>query len=225
MVVLTGEPGIGKSHIALALDERLQSEPHITLRYFCSAHHTNSALFPFIGQLERAAGFERGDSPTEKLSKLDALVAQSTADPEHVAVLANLLALPASDRYRLQELSPQKRKEKTLAALLAQLDGLAARQPVFMIFEDIHWIDPTSLELLAAIVEHVPQLRVLLLVTARPEFTPPWPNYSAHDDDPAHTPWPTRRRGIGRAGDGRQDTAEGGDGRDSRSHRWRASVH
>ena len=225
VVVLTGEPGIGKSHIALALDERLQSEPHITLRYFCSAHHTNSALFPFIGQLERAAGFERGNSPTEKLSKLDVLLAQSTADPEHVAVLANLLALPASDRYRLQELSPQKRKEKTLAALLAQLDGLAARQPVFMIFEDIHWIDPTSLELLAAIVEHVPQLRVLLLVTARPEFTPPWPNYSAHDDDPAHTPWPTRRRGIGRAGDGRQDTAEGGDGRDSRSHRWRASVH
>ena len=225
VVLLTGEPGIGKSHIALALDERLQGEPHITLRYFCSAHHTNSALFPFIGQLERAAGFERGDSPAEKLSKLDALVAQSTADPEHVAVLANLLALPASDRYRLQELSPQKRKEKTLAALLAQLEGLAARQPVFMIFEDIHWIDPTSLELLAATVEHVPQLRVLLLVTARPEFTPPWPNYSAHDDDPARTPWPTRRRGIGRAGDGRQDAAEGGDGRDSRSHRWRAYVH
>jgi predicted ATPase/class 3 adenylate cyclase len=177
VVVLTGEPGIGKSHIALALDERLQSEPHITLRYFCSAHHTNSALFPFIGQLERAAGFERSDSPTEKLSKLDVLVAQSTADPEHVAVLRDLLGLPASDRYQLQEVSPQKRKEKTFAALLAQLDGLAARQPVYMIFEDIHWIDPTSLELLATTVEHVPQLRVLLLVTARPEFTPPWPSY------------------------------------------------
>src|SRR5262245_40891053 len=177
VVVLTGEPGIGKSHIALALGERLQSEPHITLRYFCSAHHTNSALFPFIGQLERAAGFERSDSPTEKLSKLDALVTQSTIDPERVAVLANLLALPASDHFRLQELTPQKRKEKTFAALLAQLDGLAAHQPVFMIFEDIHWIDPTSLELLAAIVEHVPQLRVLLLITTRSEFTPPWPSY------------------------------------------------
>jgi class 3 adenylate cyclase/tetratricopeptide (TPR) repeat protein len=177
VVVLTGEPGIGKSHIALALEERLQNELHITLRYFCSAHHTNSALFPFIGQLERAAGFERGDSVAEKLSKLDDLVARSTADPEHVAVLASLFALPASDRYQLQEISPQKRKEKTLAALLAQLDGLAARQPVFMIFEDIHWIDPTSLELLTAIVEHVPQLRVLLLATARPEFTLPWPSY------------------------------------------------
>jgi predicted ATPase/class 3 adenylate cyclase len=176
VVVLTGEPGIGKSHIALALDEQLQSEPHITLRYFCSAHHTNSALFPFIGQLERAAGFERSDSPTQKLSKLDGLVAHSTADPEHVAVLANLVGLPAIDHDRLQELSPQKRKEKTLAALLAHLGGLAARQPVYMIFEDVHWIDPTSLELLTTTVEHVPKLRILLLVTARPEFTPPWPS-------------------------------------------------
>jgi class 3 adenylate cyclase/predicted ATPase len=177
VMLLTGEPGIGKSHIALAFGERLESEPHIALRYFCSAHHTNSALFPFIGQLERAARFERSDSPTEKLSKLEALVAQSTAEPEHVAILANLLALPASDRHQLQELSPQKRKDKTLAALLAQLDGLAARQPLFVIFEDVHWIDPTSLELLAAAVEHVPQLRVLLLITARSEFTPPWPSY------------------------------------------------
>jgi predicted ATPase/class 3 adenylate cyclase len=177
VVVLTGEPGIGKSHIARALDQQLHGESHVTLRYFCSAHHTNSALFPFVGQLERAAGFERSDSPAERLSKLDNLVAQSTADPEHVAVLANLLALPASDQYRLKELSPQKGKEKTLAALLAQLEGLAARQPVFIIFEDIQWIDPTSLELLAATVEHVQQLRVLLLITTRPEFTPPWPSY------------------------------------------------
>jgi class 3 adenylate cyclase/tetratricopeptide (TPR) repeat protein len=177
VVVLTGEPGIGKSHIALALQERLQDEPHTVLRYFCSAHHINSALFPFIGQLERAAKFERSDTPAEKLSKLDALVAQSTSDPENVAVLANLFALPTDDRYRLQELSPQKRKEKTLAALLALLEGAAAKRPVFITFEDVHWIDPTSLELLAAVVEHMPQLRALLLVTARPEFTPPWPSY------------------------------------------------
>jgi predicted ATPase len=177
VVLLTGEPGIGKSHIALALNERLQNEPHVTLRYFCSAHHTNSALFPLISQLERAAGFERSDSPVEKQSKLEALVAQSTADPEHVAVLANLLALPAGDPYGLKELSPQKRKEKTLATILAQLDGLTTRQPIFIIFEDVHWIDPTSLELLTAAVERVPKLRALLLVTARPEFTPPWPSY------------------------------------------------
>ena len=178
VVVLTGEPGIGKSHIARALGERLHGEPHITLRYFCSAHHTNSVLSPFIAQLERAAKFERGDSPAQKLSKLDNVVAQSTADPEHVAILANLLALPMGDRYRLQELSPQKSKKRILAALSAQLKGLAARQPVFIIFEDVQWIDPTSLELLVETVERVQHLRVLLLITTRPEFAPPWPSYS-----------------------------------------------
>ena len=177
VVVLTGEPGIGKSHIALALNDRLQSAPHITLRYFCSAHHTHSALFPFINQLERAAGFKHNDSPAEKLAKLDALLSPSTDDPERVAVLANLFALPTDNRYGLKDLTPQKRKEKTFEALLAQLNGVAARQPVLLIFEDVHWMDPTSLELLAAIVEHAPQLRTLLLVTARPQFLPPWPSY------------------------------------------------
>ncbi|WP_108522703.1 adenylate/guanylate cyclase domain-containing protein [Bradyrhizobium algeriense] len=177
VVTLTGEPGIGKSHIASALNERLQAESHITLRYFCSEHHTHSALFPFISQLERAAGFKHSDLPNERLCKLDALLAQSTHDPEHLAVLANLLALPTDDHYRLLDLTPQKRKEKTFAALLAQLDGLVAQQPVLLIFEDVHWIDPTSLELLAATVEHVPQLRALVLITARPQFTLPWPSY------------------------------------------------
>ena len=177
VVTLTGEPGIGKSHITSALNERIQNESHIILRYFCSERHTHSALFPFINQLERAPGFERGDSPHEKLSKLNALLAQSTHNPEHLAILANLLALRVEDHYRLRDVTPQKRKEKTFAALLAQLDGLAAQQPVYLIFEDVHWIDPTSLELLAAAVEHVPQLRVLILITARPEFTPPWPSY------------------------------------------------
>jgi hypothetical protein len=114
VVTLAGEPGIGKSHIALALNERLHGESHITLRYFCSEHYTHSALFPFISQLERAAGFRHSDSPQEKLSKLEALLAQSTRDPEHLAVLANLLALPTDDRYRLQDLTPQKRKRRPL---------------------------------------------------------------------------------------------------------------
>src|SRR5215472_6399770 len=177
VVMLMGEPGIGKSHIARAFDEQLQREPHATLRYFCSAHHTNSALFPFISQLERTAGFKHSDSPTEKLSKLDALVAQSTTDREHLAILASLFALPAHDARQLHELAPQKRKEKIFEALSAQLDGLAAKQPVLIIFEDVQWIDPTSLELLAATVEHVPKLRALILVTARPQFMVPWPSY------------------------------------------------
>jgi predicted ATPase/class 3 adenylate cyclase len=179
VVVLTGEPGIGKSHIAQALQERLQAEPHIRLRYFCSAHHTNSALYPFIGQLERAARFERSDSPAEKLAKLEALLAQSRSDADYTLPLfASLLSLPPNDRYRLPDLSPQKRKEMTLAALLAQLEGLAAQRPVFILFEDVHWADPTSLELLTLTLEQVPRLRVLLLITARPEFTPPWPGHA-----------------------------------------------
>jgi predicted ATPase/class 3 adenylate cyclase len=179
VVVLTGEPGIGKSHIALALQERLQAEPHITVRHFCSAHHTNSALYPFIANLERAARFERGETPTEKFAKLEALLLRSGADADRVVPpLANLLSLPLSDRYRLPELTPQKRKEMTLAALFAQLDALAARHPVFVIFEDAHWADPTSVELLTVTLEKLPRLRVLLLVTARPEFTPPWPSHA-----------------------------------------------
>ena len=95
-VVLTGDPGIGKSHIARALQERLQAEPMSPLRYFCSAHHINSALFPFISQLERVARFERGNSPAQKLAKFEALLAQSAANADHVAVLANLLSLTAT---------------------------------------------------------------------------------------------------------------------------------
>jgi class 3 adenylate cyclase len=176
-VMLIGEPGIGKSHIALALDERLQAEPHITVRQFCSAHHTNSALYPFTRQLERAARFERGDPPAEKFAKLEALLVRADAD-RVLLPLANLLSLPPSERYRIPELSPQKRKEMTLAAFLTQLNRLAARQPVFVIVEDVHWADPTSLELLTMTLEQLPRLRVLLLITARPEFTPPWPGHA-----------------------------------------------
>ena len=172
VVVLTGEPGIGKSHIAVALNERLGTEPHITLRYFCSAHHRNSAFFPVISHIERAARFERGNSPAMKLSKLEALVRPSKAD-----FLADLFALPQRNRHQPQELSPQKRKEIIFSALLALLESLAAKQPILLVFEDIHWIDPTTLELLTAIIERSPPLRIFVLLTARPEFRPPWPGY------------------------------------------------
>jgi class 3 adenylate cyclase/tetratricopeptide (TPR) repeat protein len=176
IVVLSGEPGIGKSHIARAFEERVASEPSKLLRYFCSAQDRNSALFPFVTQLQRSAQFQRSDTPERKLAKLEALFAQSSIGAEDSAVLANLLSLPPPSHFP-RDLPPQKLREKTLAALLAHLAGLAARQPVFMIVEDVHWIDPTSLEFLGTVVERLPQLRVLLLVTARTEFTPPWPSY------------------------------------------------
>jgi class 3 adenylate cyclase/tetratricopeptide (TPR) repeat protein len=177
--VLTGEPGIGKSHIALALQERLKAEPHVAFRYYCSAHHSNSVLFPFISQIERAAGFERGDSAVEKFEKLKAFVAPS--DPkrnETLATLASLLSLPPSVGYALSELNPQKQKEKTLASLVDILERQAAEQPVLLLFEDVHWIDPTSLELLTILVEQVSHLRAMVLITARPEFIPPWPSHA-----------------------------------------------
>jgi class 3 adenylate cyclase/tetratricopeptide (TPR) repeat protein len=179
-VVLTGEPGIGKSHIVQALEQQLkEAEPQITVRLFCSAHHTNSALYPFIRQLERAARFERTDSSDTKFAKVTASLGQSGAALDQIVPpLASLLSVPADGRYQLPEQSPQKRKEMTLAALLTQLDAFAARQPVFVAFEDAHWADPTSLELLTLTLERITQLRVLLLITARPEFMPPWPGHA-----------------------------------------------
>src|SRR5450631_1129576 len=177
VVLLTGEPGFGKSRLTAALQERLQSQPRIRLRYFCSRQHTDSALYPIINQLERAARFERGDAPAQKLLKLQTLLALPERAAE-VALLADLLSVPGDGQDGLFEMGPQKRKEKTFDALLAQLRRLDQQRPVLMIYEDVQWIDPTTLELLALIVEQAPHMRLLLLISARPEFTPPWPGYA-----------------------------------------------
>jgi class 3 adenylate cyclase/predicted ATPase len=174
VVLIFGEAGIGKSHIAATLSERLGSEPAIRLRYFCSPYHQDSALFPFVNQLGRAAGFTREDPPAVRQEKLEALLARAAPTEEDVALLADLLSLPALERYPLPKLSLQRRKERTLEALIRQLEGLARQQPVVMVFEDAHWIDPTSRELLDLTVERVRSLPVLLVVTFRPEFQPPW---------------------------------------------------
>jgi tetratricopeptide (TPR) repeat protein len=174
-VLLPGEPGIGKSRIAAAALERLQGEPHTRLRYFCSPHHQATALHPFIRQLEHAAGFEREDAPERKLDKLEALLAPASRNvTRDVALVADLLSVPSGNRYPRPELNPQQRKEQTFSTLLAQLDGLASRLPVLMVFEDAHWIDPTSLELLERTIDRLQSLPALLIVTARPEFAPPW---------------------------------------------------
>jgi class 3 adenylate cyclase/tetratricopeptide (TPR) repeat protein len=178
VVVLTGEPGIGKSRIAAALQGHLQLDPRARLRQFCSPHHQSTPLHPWTGQFERAAGLTRDDTAEEKLTKLEAVLAQSNAPPEEIGFIAALLSIPNAARYPLPELSPQKRKEKTLTALLAHMERLAAQQPVLVVYEDVHWIDPTTLELLTLTIERVQHLPVLLLVTARPEFTPPWPAYA-----------------------------------------------
>lgn len=178
VVVLNGEPGIGKSHIALALRERLQGQDYTFLSYFCSSHHTHSAFFPFTQQLERAARFHRNETAAKKLEKLRTLLAKSSRDLDHdVSILANLLSLTAAEQES-PERKPQKRKDSILWALLDQLEGLAVSRPVLIIFEDVHWADPTSLELLALTVPRVAKLRVLLIMTARPEFVPLWPSHA-----------------------------------------------
>ena len=174
VVLISGEPGLGKSRITVALEQRLDAEPHLRLRYYCSSYHQDSALYPFIDQLGRAAVFARDDPPASKLEKLEALLTLAGPPDEDVTLLADLLLLPASGRHSLPDLSPRRKKERTLEALLRQLEGLAHQQPVLMVFEDAHWIDPTSLELLDLAIERVGSLPVLLIVTFRPEFQPPW---------------------------------------------------
>jgi class 3 adenylate cyclase/predicted ATPase len=172
VVLVSGEPGIGKSRLTAALSERIEDDPHTRLRYFCSPHHQDSALYPFIAQLERAAGFARDDTVEEKLGKLRALLAPGVRDDDDIALLSELLSLPnlAADL----NLSPQRKREKLFEALLDQLEAEARRRPVLMVFEDAHWIDPTSRELLDLTVDRVRHLPVLLVVTFRPEFQPSW---------------------------------------------------
>jgi AAA ATPase domain len=174
IVLVSGEAGLGKSRITAALTERLHSEPHLSLRYFCSPYRQDSALYPFIDQLGRAAEFARDDPPASRLKKLKALLARTEPPNEDVALLTDLLSLPASERHPLPNLSPQRKKERTMEALTRQLEGLARQQPVVVVFEDAHWIDPTSRELLDLTVERTRSLPVLLIVTFRPEFQPPW---------------------------------------------------
>jgi class 3 adenylate cyclase/predicted ATPase len=174
VVLLSGEPGIGKSRLTAALLERLASEPHIRLRYFCSPQHTDSAFYPIIHQMERAAGFAHDDDPLSKLNKLDAVLAQASTSTQEAAIFADLLSLPNDGRHPALELAPQQRRQRTLEALTSQLAGLARQNPVLMIFEDAHWADPTSLEVLSRAVQRIRSVRVLLIVTFRPEFAPPW---------------------------------------------------
>jgi class 3 adenylate cyclase/predicted ATPase len=174
VVLLSGEAGIGKSRLTAALLERLAGEAHTRLRYFCSPQHTDSALYPVSGQMERAAGFAHDDTPQSKLDKLDALLAQSSTSAQDTALFAEMLSLPNDGRYPLLELAPEQRRQRTLQALAAQIEALTRSNPVLIISEDAHWTDPTSLELFGRAVDRIASLPVLLIVTFRPEFEPPW---------------------------------------------------
>lgn len=179
VVLLGGEPGIGKSRLVRALRRRLEKEPHTALSHSCSPHHQTSPLYPVIGLLERAAGFAADEPAATRLDKLEALLALSTEDVNAVVpLLAALLSLETAARYPALDMSPHRQKERTLEALVAQVLGLAARRPVLAMYEDVHWADPTSLELLDLLVDRVQGAPVLVLITYRPEFEPPWMRYA-----------------------------------------------
>ena len=174
VILISAEAGIGKSRLIAAFRETVETDPYTRLRYFCSPHHQDSALFPFIAQLERAAGFEHEDMPSTRLGKLEALIGENAPIEDDVALLAEMLSLRLDDPHPALDLTPQQKKEKIFETLSRQLAGLARGRPVLMIFEDLHWADPTSRELLDLTVQQIVEMPVLLVTTFRPEFQPPW---------------------------------------------------
>jgi class 3 adenylate cyclase len=172
VVLVSGEPGIGKSRLVAEMVERLEPEPHIRLRYFCSPHHQDSALYPITSQLERAGNFTRGDTAEQKREKLNALLGAATESADEVELVAELLSLPNS--AAALNLTPQRKRQLLLEALVHQLEGLARARPVLMVFEDAHWSDATSRELLGLAIDRVKRLPIALFVTYRPEFEPSW---------------------------------------------------
>jgi predicted ATPase/class 3 adenylate cyclase len=175
VLLLRGEAGIGKSRITQILCERIADERHQTIQYQCSPYHTNTALYPAINYLWQAAGLASHDSSTAKLNKLDVMALESGVEnQETVSLIADLLSIRGDHRYPPLNVSSEKRKEMTLEALMHQLQSLADRCPVLFIVEDAHWIDPTTLDLMARIIDRIQQMQVLLLITFRPEFKPIW---------------------------------------------------
>ncbi len=178
VVLLSGEAGIGKSRITTTLRDRLRDEDHTRIQYQCSPHHVNSPLYPAIQQLVFAAGLAVNDAADRRLDKLEALLQQSSATREGCALIASLLSIPADSRYPRLNLSPQEQKQKTLDALTDLFAALAAQRPVLFVFEDAHWIDPTTREEMHLLVDRIAGLRGLAVITHRPEFAPPWTGYA-----------------------------------------------
>jgi class 3 adenylate cyclase/DNA-binding response OmpR family regulator/predicted ATPase len=179
VTVLTGEAGIGKSRLVLELEERLRFEPHATIRYSGLPHRAEAPMSALLDELQRSAGFLQHDTAAQRLEKLQKLFAATLgATQQATALIANLLSLPFESPSDIGQLSPQKRKERTFTALLAQIESIASQQPVLAVVEDAQWVDPTSFEFLALLLERARALPLLLVIVGRPEFAPPWPDHS-----------------------------------------------
>jgi predicted ATPase len=174
VVLLSGEAGIGKSRLTAALVERLAGESHTRVRYFCSPQRTDSAFYPIINQMERVAGLAHDDTPIAKLDKLDAMLARTSTSKQDAALFADLLSIQNDGRYPAPDLPPLQRRQRTVQALISQVEALALSRPTLMVFEDAHWSDPSSLEVLGQTVDWIATFPVLLIATFRPEFEPLW---------------------------------------------------
>jgi class 3 adenylate cyclase/tetratricopeptide (TPR) repeat protein len=176
VALISGEPGIGKSRLVLALRERLHDEPKATVSYACSPHHVDSALSPFMAQLERSVGFAPTHSWEARLNQLESVLRETVTEPGDavVALFAELLGIPTGTQEAIAAMPPLQKKGLLFRTFLAQLEGLAARGAVLIVLEDAHWLDPTSRELFDQIVDRLQRLPVLLVVTFRPEVSPPW---------------------------------------------------
>jgi predicted ATPase len=174
VVLLGGEPGIGKSRLVMELEGLLGAEPHTTLRYFCSPNNSDSAFHPIIMQLERAAGLQRHDAPRVNLERLRAVLQPSPGRETDIQLIGDLLSIPTADCFAPLTMRPETKKQKTFEALTWQLERMSRQQPLLVIYEDVHWLDPSSRELLDTSVERVAGLPVLLVITFRSPFQPPW---------------------------------------------------
>jgi class 3 adenylate cyclase/predicted ATPase len=174
VVLLSGEPGIGKSRLIVELEQRIAAETQVGLRYFCLPHYQDSPLRPIIARWEQAAGFARGDGSEEKLRKLEAMLLSGGTSAEDLALIADLLSVPTEGRYPKLEYSPQRKKEKLFEALNRWLAGLARTNRVLLLLEDAHWADASTLELLETTIDRLADLPVLLVISLRPEFSAPW---------------------------------------------------
>ncbi|MGY4501783.1 class 3 adenylate cyclase [Bradyrhizobium sp. GM24.11] len=174
VVLIAGEAGIGKSRLVAAILEQVAADAPTQLRYYCSPQHTNSALYPIVKQIERRAKFTRDDDQKARLDKLDTVLGRSSAPVSHRAALADLLQLANDGRYPTDGLTPAQRRQRMLEAIVMDIQSQARSNPVLMIFEDLHWIDPTSLELLGQLIEAIAALPVLLVATFRTEFASTW---------------------------------------------------
>src|SRR3954447_11273983 len=185
VIFLSGIPGVGKSRLLHELKSHIQQEPHVLLHHQCSPYHSQSAFFPVIGQIEQAAQITAREADGDKIAKLKAYLPHSTdSSIEPVLLIAKLLTIPLENHLEFSGLTPQQIKNRTISTLVDMILAFSVQRPTLCIFEDAHWLDPSTLELLEPIISRIDDARVLLIVSCRPEFRPTW---MTHANTPMHS--------------------------------------